>query len=522
MKKKNTVSLLALALLSPAVMYSQIGVQTSNPQGTFHVDGAKDNPASGTPSAAQQNNDMVLQKDGNFGLGTTAPENKFQVVTTKSVNNRYTLIDAPNANIQHPILALRNTSAVAAGNLSLLGFTNNGANGNGATWGIGSIRNTGNTNEDFYLGNSPVNNVYVERMRMKDNGYLGLNTSTPENRFHVVTTEAVNNRYTMIDAPNGTLSKVILSVRNTSPAVSNNLSLIGFTNAGPNIGGANWGIGSIRNQGNTNEDFFVGNSPNGNDQTFYERMRIKDNGYVGINTKTPENRFHVVATEPVNSRYTLVDAYNGTGKYPIFAVRNTSPAAPNNLSLIGFANNGPTIGGANWGVGSIRSSDNKDEDFYIGNSTTGNYEERLRIKDNGYLGLGTSAPTSLLSVNGTADKPGGGSWGTFSDKRVKKDIESFKDGLNVINQLKPVTYRYNEKSGYEDQNKQYVGFIAQDVEKVAPYMVNVIDDSAKSGLKDKREFDESALTKILVNAVQQQQLEINQLKKELAELKKKN
>ncbi|WP_121488093.1 tail fiber domain-containing protein [Chryseobacterium sp. 7] len=415
MKKKNTVSLLALVLLSPALMYSQVGVQTSNPQGTFHVDGAKDNPASGTPSAAQQNNDMVLQQSGNFGLGTTTPENKFQVITTKSVNNRYTLIDAPNAGIKHPILALRNTSPAAANNFSLIGFTNNGPAGGGASWGIGSIRNQSNTNEDFYFGNSPVNNEYVERMRIRANGYVGINTSTPENRFHVVATEAVSNRYTLIDAPNGTNQYPILAVRNTSTTAANNLALIGFTNDGTNAGGANWGIGSIR---------------------------------------------------------------NGTGK--------------------------------------------DEEDFYFGYSVGGYYQERLRVKANGSLGLGTSAPTSLLSVNGTADKPGGGSWGTFSDRRVKKDIEKFEDGLNVINQLKPVTYRYNEKSGYQDQNKKYVGFIAQDVEKVAPYMVNIIDDSAKSGLKDKREFDESALTKILVNAVQQQQQEINLLKKEISELKKHN
>ncbi|MBK6821256.1 MAG: hypothetical protein IPG85_17320 [Bacteroidetes bacterium] len=31
----------------------------------------------------------------------------------------------------------------------------------------------------------------------------------------------------------------------------------------------------------------------------------------------------------------------------------------------------------------------------------------------GKVGIGTSFPTSKLSVNGTADKPGGGSWGTF-------------------------------------------------------------------------------------------------------------
>jgi len=524
MKKKNTVSLLALVLLSPALMYSQVGVQTSNPQGTFHVDGAKDNPASGTPSAAQQNNDMVLQQSGNFGLGTTTPENKFQVITTQSVNNRYTLIDAPNRGDSHPILAVRNTSPLAADNLSLIGFTNAGPGIGGANWGIGSIRNQSNTKEDFYFGNSPNGNepVYTERMRIKDNGYLGLNTSTPENRFHVVTTESVNNRYTLIDAPNSTVSNPILAVRNTSAAAANNLSLIGFTNNGTSGFGANWGIGSIRNQANTREDFFFGNSPEGKDPNYIERMRIKDNGYVGINTSTPENRFHVVATEAVKNRYTLIDASNGTNQYPILAVRNTAAAAANNLSLIGFTNNGPAIGGANWGIGSIRSSDNKDEDFYIGNAIGGGYVEHLRMKNNGYLGLGTSAPTSLLSVNGTADKPGGGSWGTFSDRRVKKDIEKFEDGLNVINQLKPVTYRYNEKSGYEDQNKKYVGFIAQDVEKVAPYMVNIIDDSAKSGLKDKREFDESALTKILVNAVQQQQQEINLLKKEISELKKHN
>jgi hypothetical protein len=39
-------------------------------------------------------------------------------------------------------------------------------------------------------------------------------------------------------------------------------------------------------------------------------------------------------------------------------------------------------------------------------------------------------------------------------------------------------------------------------------------------LADKRELDESALTKILVNAIQQQQFEINELKKAISEIKK--
>ncbi|WP_053077103.1 tail fiber domain-containing protein [Chryseobacterium sp. BLS98] len=144
---------------------------------------------------------------------------------------------------------------------------------------------------------------------------------------------------------------------------------------------------------------------------------------------------------------------------------------------------------------------------------------KMTVTPSGSVGIGTASPTSLLSVNGSADKPGGGSWGTFSDRRVKKDIAEFKDGLNVITKLNPVTYKYNEKSGYKDLDTEYVGFIAQDVEKAAPYMVKIIDDTKKSGLKDKRELDESALTKILVNAVKEQQQEIALLRKEIEVLK---
>ena len=136
------------------------------------------------------------------------------------------------------------------------------------------------------------------------------------------------------------------------------------------------------------------------------------------------------------------------------------------------------------------------------------------INNNGYVGIGTSSPTSLLSVNGAADKIGGGSWATFSDERVKSDIKPFTDGLSLLLKLKPVTFKYNEKSGYSDMNKTFVGFIAQDVEKVAPYMVSSYDDSeGPSGLKDKRQFDESALSKIMLNAIQEQQMMIEDLKR---------
>ena len=41
------------------------------------------------------------------------------------------------------------------------------------------------------------------------------------------------------------------------------------------------------------------------------------------------------------------------------------------------------------------------------------------------VGIGTTAPDNLLTVNGNADKPGGGSWGTYSDGRLKTVNGSF-------------------------------------------------------------------------------------------------
>jgi hypothetical protein len=60
------------------------------------------------------------------------------------------------------------------------------------------------------------------------------------------------------------------------------------------------------------------------------------------------------------------------------------------------------------------------------------------------------------------------------------------------------------------------------VEKVAPYMVSTYDDSeGPSGLKDKRQFDESALSKIMLNAIQEQQRMIEEQNQTIQELLKR-
>ena len=67
---------------------------------------------------------------------------------------------------------------------------------------------------------------------------------------------------------------------------------------------------------------------------------------------------------------------------------------------------------------------------------------RMRFLANGNVGIGTTAPTQKLSVNGTAGKPGGGSWATFSDERLKDIKGEFTSGLDAVMKLQPIRYEY--------------------------------------------------------------------------------
>ncbi|WP_027378936.1 hypothetical protein [Chryseobacterium daeguense] len=61
-----------------SLTYAQVGINNANPQGSLHVDGAKDNPATGTVSAAQQANDLIFTKTGKLGIGTLNPTAQLQ------------------------------------------------------------------------------------------------------------------------------------------------------------------------------------------------------------------------------------------------------------------------------------------------------------------------------------------------------------------------------------------------------------------------------------------------------------
>lgn len=104
-------------------------------------------------------------------------------------------------------------------------------------------------------------------------------------------------------------------------------------------------------------------------------------------------------------------------------------------------------------------------------------------------------------------------WIAASDERLKKNIRDFEDGLDVVKQIRPVQFSYNGQGGIADDTSTFVGIIAQELKPVAPYMIGAFTYTAPDGQKENyMDYDGTAMTYILINAVKEQQAIIDQLK----------
>lgn len=75
------IALLILTLTGSVLVFAQgkVGVNNTNPQGVLHVDGKKDNPATGAPNTTQADNDVIVTQDGKIGAGTLTPGARLDV-----------------------------------------------------------------------------------------------------------------------------------------------------------------------------------------------------------------------------------------------------------------------------------------------------------------------------------------------------------------------------------------------------------------------------------------------------------
>ena len=136
---------------------------------------------------------------------------------------------------------------------------------------------------------------------------------------------------------------------------------------------------------------------------------------------------------------------------------------------------------------------------------------------NGRVGIGTATPAHRLELStDDAAKPGTGTWTVVSDIRMKQNIRPYTEGLSKLLQVEPVEYNYNAISGY-DTKPSYIGVVAQDLQKIAPYMVG---EFRKNGV-EYLDVNTSAMTYMMINAIKEQQKMIDDLRKEIEVLKKR-
>ncbi len=270
--------------------------------------------------------------------------------------------------------------------------------------------------------------------------------------------------------------------------------------------------GKIQFTENGTDQWRIAYDPTNNHLEFTEsgvadRLVLADGGNVGIGA-TPSTKFHVQA---------------GTNQ-------NFNVFGPNVFST------GVTLGATTDGFGAFAEMEQRATQFVFHNGTT----ERMRIDSNGDVGIGSTTPGGLrlfvtkaqstgsnvvqftnttssgnvfcvgtsINSNGnntssfhvrsvtqgvlTAGLLGNGTQTFTSDERLKKNIETTRDGyLEDLAKLRVVKYNWHN---HEEGTPKELGLIAQEVEKVFPNLIRTDDDLDLNGVTDPKELESICYT----------------------------
>jgi hypothetical protein len=91
-----------------------------------------------------------------------------------------------------------------------------------------------------------------------------------------------------------------------------------------------------------------------------------------------------------------------------------------------------------------------------------------------------------------------GTWTAISDASAKSHVRLYKRGLDVIEHLKPVSFRYNKRSPFPDDNIIRYGLVAQDIEPYIPEALGLFKSEDGTEFKT---VDPGFMVYPLINAV---------------------
>ena len=139
---------------------------------------------------------------------------------------------------------------------------------------------------------------------------------------------------------------------------------------------------------------------------------------------------------------------------------------------------------------------------------------KITISNTG-LGINDTSPGVALDVDGAGRFTGNLTAYYSSDIRLKDNIRPIENSLFKISKLRGVEFDWNEKADVVEREKGHdIGLIAQEVEEVLPEIVTTRKDGYKAIQYDK-------VVSLLVQGINEQQKQIEELKNEIIEVKKR-
>jgi hypothetical protein len=354
---------------------------------------------------------------------------------------------------------------------SLLGFSADlGPNGLTNATAIGSHAFVSQSNSIVLGSINGTNGATANTM-------VGIGTTTPGTALDVQ-----NNSASATIRAKSTAGSGVLYLDRAS-AIASNSSQIGFLSAG----NPDFTIGTSQGSAGIS-DFSIYNYGTGSNVFTIQ----KSNGNVGIGTVTPGYRLHIDQTTPsafathiqteglaTGTSYGLVVSAGTNSSDISFQSRNQAGSSMFMVRGDGLVNIANTLGVT--GSASIGS-----------NLTLGGGLQLQNMIGPGGLSVcvNSSGPPYVLVV-------------CSSSYRYKTNIINFRNGLSIINRLKPIEYAW-KIGGQRD-----IGFGAEDVENIDRRLVFYNDKGQVEGVK----YDRIGV--VLVNAVKEQQAQIEKQQEQI-------
>lgn len=311
----------------------------------------------------------------------------------------------------------------------------------------------------------------------------------------------------------GTSGGVIGSVKNLT--VSNSAGNVGDW-AGLNFAyynnTTNFGyIGTVLTSGASNSaaDLVFGVKSSNSATSVTEYMRIKYGGLVGIGTSDVDAQFKVFSNDATNlilatttkSAVNIVAQKQGVGYTPLQIDAENQQFIISGTNRLNITSGGTVVAGSTLNVptggelGAWLWIPSQNRAYFSGTGAAAagfnrfnNTGDVLAINYNG-TGVGS------ISTNGSTT-----SFNTTSDYRLKEDLQETK-GLEKVLGIKIYNFKYKNSENRMD------GVLAHELKDILTYAVQGEKDA-----EEMQSVDYSKLTPILIKAIQEQQVQIEELK----------